>query len=433
MLLYSCYFVSSAVGKTTFCREIVGAYSTQRGPSATAEQVCDASPAAPFIRPDLVVKVSEDCVVNLFESVGYGDEYDYQQQIQLIKSYLLKTHMTYNDLEWNKMTEQVCATVTWIINHIMHCHTHTHTASHQELKSDDKRIHCVFYLIPSHSLKAMDLLFLEQISSLAAVVLVVTKADCMMTSERAAYLGNLKAAVDRLSDSIRRPVLFDFHETGTGDFESPSESTFPKCVSPRGCDQSTVSSSTISSDCIEDTCGQQSSYVDVSSDPLLLEELSAGSSPAVGSSVDKGDEELLYGLEHSLLMSECSRAGQQGMPLLPKVPNIFAVICGSDGGLPMESGSSCSRRVYPWGSVSSLDERLSDFRRLQRLVFESGTAMRFIQWSERISIALATQKEEVQRAKVPDTDTHCGGLLSRPPSLKSSQELLLHAVSEVLY
>jgi hypothetical protein len=304
------------------------------------------------------------------------------------------------------------------------------------LKSDDERIHCVFYLIPSHSLKAMDLLFLEQISSLAAVVLVVTKADCMTTSERAAYLGNLKAAVDRLSDSIRRPVLFDFHETDTGDFESPSESTVPKCevLSPRDCDQSTVSSSTISSDCIEVTCGQQSSYVDVSSDPLLLEELSADSSPAVGSSVDKGDEELLYGLEHSLLMTGCSRAGQQGMPLLPKVPNIFAVICGgSDGGLPMESGSSCSRRVYPWGSVSSLDERLSDFRRLQRLIFESGTAMRFIQWSERISIALATQKEEVQREKLPDKETHCGGVLSRPPSLKSSQESLLHAVSEVLY
>jgi hypothetical protein len=303
------------------------------------------------------------------------------------------------------------------------------------LKSDDKRIHCVFYLIPSHSLKAMDLLFLEQISSLAAVVLVVTKADCMTTSERAAYLGNLKAAVDRLSDSIRRPVLFDFHETDTGDFESPSESTFPKCVSPpRDCDQSTVSSSTISSDCIEDTSGQQSSYVDVSSDPLLLEELSVGSSPAVGSSVDKGDEELLYGLEHSLLMSGCSRAGQQGMPLLPKVPNIFAVICGgSDGGQPMESGSSCSRRVYPWGSVSSLDERLSDFRRLQRLIFESGTAMRLIQWSECISIALATQKEEVQREKIPVKDIHCGGLLSKAPSLKSSQESLLHAVSEVLY
>lgn len=317
----------------------------------------------------------------------------------------------------------------------------------QELKGEDERIHCVFYLIPSHSLKAMDLLFLEQISSLAAVVLVVTKADCMTTSERAAYLSNLKAAVDRLSDSIGRPVLFDFREaeTGTEDFESPSTAaagTFPKCVSD--CDQSTVSSSTISSDCIEVTCGQQSSYVDVSSDPLqqsdcsevnALEDLSSGP-PAVGSgSVDKGDEELLYGLEHSLLLSRCNRAGQQGMPplLLPKVPNIFAVICGGSNG-PL-SGSSCSRRVYPWGSVSSLDEHFSDFRRLQRLVFESGTAMRFIQWTERISIDLATQKEqgeEVPREKGSDKQTHCG-LLSRPPFLKSSQESLLHAVSEVLY
>lgn len=74
--------------------------------------------------------MSEDCVVNLFESVGYGDEYDYQQQIQLIKSYLLKTHVTYNGLAWNKMTEQVCticATVTCITDHIMRCYTPTHT------------------------------------------------------------------------------------------------------------------------------------------------------------------------------------------------------------------------------------------------------------------------------------------------------------------
>lgn len=340
----------------------------------------------------------------------------------------------------------------------MHC-CHTHTISPpQELKSGDERIHCVFYLIPSHSLKAMDLLFLEQISSLAAVVLVVTKADCMTTSERAVYLADLKAAVDRLSDSIRRPVLFDFHETDSGDFlgspslaaaavaiDTTAKSPSPRCVSD--CDESTVSSSTISSDCIEVTCGQQSSYVDVSSDPLLLldcsEELSADPSLAVGSSsTDKGDEELLYGLEHSLLLTGCNRTGmQQGMPLLllPKVPNIFAVICGGgscDG--PSPGSNSSHRRVYPWGSVSSLDESLSDFRRLQRLVFESGTAMRFIQWSERISIDLATQEEEeedeeMQQEKAPDKQTHSGDLLSRPPFLKRSQESLLHAVSEVLY
>lgn len=51
--------------------------------------------------------------MKLFESVGYGDEYDYQQQIQLIKSYLLKTHVIYNDLEWNKMTEQVLYVLLW--------------------------------------------------------------------------------------------------------------------------------------------------------------------------------------------------------------------------------------------------------------------------------------------------------------------------------
>lgn len=134
-LYYSSNFISSAVGKTTFCREIVGAYCTQRGGPSSAstavpdDQACD---DAPFIRPAQVVAVSEDCVVKLFESVGYGDEYDYQQHIQLIKSYLLKTHVTYNDLEWNKMTEQVLYVLLWhalLITYRVSCIAAAHTLS----------------------------------------------------------------------------------------------------------------------------------------------------------------------------------------------------------------------------------------------------------------------------------------------------------------
>ena len=53
--------------------------------------------------------------------------------------------------------------------------------------------------------------------------------------------------------------------------------------------------------------------------------------------------------------------GQLHTPL-PKIRNAFAVVCDTS-----ESG----KREYPWGSLDIYDEEHSDFRRLQRLVFES--------------------------------------------------------------
>lgn len=48
---------------------------------------------------------------------------------------------------------------------------------------------------------------------------------------------------------------------------------------------------------------------------------------------------------------------------LTRIPNIFAIIAGAD-----ESGF----RTYPWGILRIDDENISDFRRLQHLVFEQG-------------------------------------------------------------
>jgi len=49
---------------------------------------------------------------------------------------------------------------------------------------------------------------------------------------------------------------------------------------------------------------------------------------------------------------------------LPKLRNVFAIVCDNTPG---------GRREFPWGVIDIYDEKHSDFRRLQRLVFEEGT------------------------------------------------------------
>ena len=65
----------------------------------------------------------------------------------------------------------------------------------------------------------------------------------------------------------------------------------------------------------------------------------------------------------------------------------------------MCSGSESGLREYPWGcSVSAYDERVSDLRRLQRLVFERGNIARLRDLTQHMTIALH-QRDRVAEAK----------------------------------
>lgn len=73
---------------------------------------------------------------------------------------------------------------------------------------------------------------------------------------------------------------------------------------------------------------------------------------------------------------------------LPKVPNIFAIICSSGGG---------AERVYPWGSVSVRDEGCSDFRRLLRQLFEAEKIAVMREATQKRSIAFNRQRRPSPR------------------------------------
>ena len=61
----------------------------------------------------------------------------------------------------------------------------------------------------------------------------------------------------------------------------------------------------------------------------------------------------------------------------PWVRNVFAVICDV---------SNFGLRMYPWGTVNTHDEAVSDLCRLQRLVFESGSIARLCALTQQMSI-----------------------------------------------
>ena len=61
----------------------------------------------------------------------------------------------------------------------------------------------------------------------------------------------------------------------------------------------------------------------------------------------------------------------------PWLRNVFAVICDV---------SNLGLRMYPWGTVDTQDEAVSDLRRLQRLVFESGSITRLCALTQQMSI-----------------------------------------------
>jgi septin family protein len=64
---------------------------------------------------------------------------------------------------------------------------------------------------------------------------------------------------------------------------------------------------------------------------------------------------------------------------LPKVRNVFAVVCDT---------SDSGKREYPWGALDIYDEEHSDFRRLQRVILDSDNITEFIKQTQDMSLRL---------------------------------------------
>jgi septin family protein len=148
-----------------------------------------------------------------------------------------------------------------------------------EFLQADNRIHCVFYFIAPHRLKAIDLEFIKELAPLVPIIPVVSKSDIMTLKERNYYLEAVKQKIDALS--VDEPAVYDFQ-----------------------------------------------------GDDLTV----------FGGGATDGDE-----------------VPPNKNTELVRVPNLFAIVCDNS-----------PERVYPWGKLVIDDNEVSDFRRLQTILFENG-------------------------------------------------------------
>jgi len=194
--------------------------------------------------------------------------------------------------------------------------------STEERNNSDSRIHCIFYFISSHRIKDIDIVFIQELSSLVNIVPVIAKADMMTLDERRDFLQVVQRVITQVSIKTNKSIIYDFEEEYDENFMSEEDISYAEEAATN------------------QTCRHAfapSAYYRIG-EALLNADVNGDLNPSCNS-------------------KSSSHSG------LPKLRNVFAIVCDNTPG---------GRREFPWGVIDIYDEKHSDFRRLQRLVFEEG-------------------------------------------------------------
>lgn len=256
-----------------------------------------------------------DIDVHLYDTPGYGDQINNQSAIDEVQNFLIIAHANWLQVNGNHLTER-------------------------ERNQQDGRIHLLFYFIAPHRMKQIDKEFLKQLSGLANIVPVISKSDTMTLQERAEHLLLLHTTIQSL-DGGSSSTIFDFNEMEDEDHPFLPMVLAVPASSPVS---STNNTNTIQ---IEDESAAAT---------LVMSGMTAMTSMFAAVEVPLSEQILEVEYEHHYLFS--SQNNQVSPTQLPRVRNIFGIVCDN--------------RKYPWGALDLDNENHSDFRRLQRLVFETG-------------------------------------------------------------
>jgi len=266
----------------------------------------------------------------------------------------------------------------------------------------------VFYFIAPHRIKFIDKAFLKQLAGLAPLVLVIAKADTMTWLERKDHLIAVMELVVELETECKMPIAFDFLEEEEGFIDRAQVDLELSRIHSRSNRAASDPSFTYN-----DFHDLSSSFVEMETGQEGLEESSRPSpkgalfsplfEPPHFSFRGKPflpDTDARQGQlpeqKAPRELAKTTRKDAQNAPEeplersvhqpLPKIRNAFAVVCDTS-----ESG----KREFPWGSVDIYNEAHSDFRRLQRLVFESDHIVRLRELTQEMSMALNTPRKRV--------------------------------------
>eukprot|EP01039_Chlorochromonas_danica_P008251 gene8251-9100_t len=321
-----------------------------------------------------------DCDFHFYDYVKFGDLINNECCSSFLRTYLLEAHEKWINLNVNKYTDK-------------------------ERNLKDERIHVLFTIFTPHALLALLLETVQSVCGLAPIVPVVSKADSMTWEERENFLIELHQALKGIARSLNRTAIVDFKEQGefidceegvgrgiddtATNLQTSNPALLCTIVETHQSTNVELASSVASVEQHADVMGGESALlVDFPSPhPLTAEDADAEEkdNTSVCSSEKSCVEEVAYTVASHCGTSTMSHTESHRSTALPKVRNIFAVIC---------SDSRSSQRCYPWGSVNSLDENYSDFRRLQRLIFESGNLTYLRGLCQEMSMGLSHPSEE---------------------------------------
>jgi hypothetical protein len=247
-------------------------------------------------------------------------------------------------------------------------------------------MHVVLSIIAPHRLHRINIECVRKLATLAPVVPIVTKADAMTNFERHELLLDIQKQLRTIALELNRPAIFDFCESENyflGDnyeTRAPIDTLF---------EQQNNSDSTMLADMDQEVeHDERDASLSSSSETSCLEEVqySQCSVPSISISFSHSSGTATV----QPVADESQKPLNPVTPAaLPRVRNIFAVICTLD---------PSHKRQYPWGEVDVLDEGASDYRRLQRLVFESGKLFALRSACQEMSMALLVKREACNHA-----------------------------------
>lgn len=320
----------------------------------------------------------------------------------------------------------------------------------QEIDAQDERIHCIFYFIPPHRMKDIDIEFIQQLSGLALIVPVVAKADTMTYHEHKAYLSVVRSNLRMLQDCTDHPIIYDFEEGDATIFMPPEDSLIVPADESESAEsdpqephqESVMAEVEVAHDAHEVNYNIDTDGGDLHvSSVFALEKSDDMHCSISGSGI--GFADLLEGLQSqhfspgsksalaeapsvtSELMNDedgderdaeapAAASAPAGKATLPRIPNVFALVCDLN-----EKGL----REYQYGTLEINNKEHSDFRRLQELIFENGTHLiKMRELTERMSIRLF---QESQR--------ECAWLKQWYPVLKHVMMWVNHIVLWIVY
>lgn len=292
---------SSKFGKTSLINALFGHYFVEGIHTKKNERIED------IMVLEHELNITPEYGVRLFESSRFGKGIDQESRtISRFKTYLKKAHEEYNTLPHTLLTEQ-------------------------ELNEKDKRIHCLFYLLPPCEARDFDFEFIKQISHLVPIITVIVKVDDMHPLQLQQQLDELLYKFEEIKLVTGEYPIFDFQEKFPDDMKLNTDKN-------------------------------EEFKIEEDDDTSLVSELS------YGDQIRNANEIPGIPQQHTATMTK-----------FPRVPNIFALYC---------------RQLVPEDKSLMEREDFSDFPRLKRLILNDGTIMKMFTKTKLISIEIAKSKRE---------------------------------------